>query len=74
MLSITDFNPKETIYEVRVHGGLYLDILDADRSSNAVRVHAETAQVDFKVDRPRHLQFLHQEIFDHHGKGNGNFV
>ena len=22
----------------------------------------------------RHLQLVHQEIFDHHGKGNGNFV
>ena len=31
---------------------LNLDILDAGRSSNAVRVHAGTTQVDFEVDRP----------------------
>ena len=31
---------------------LNLDILDADRSPNAVRVHAGTTQVDFEVDRP----------------------
>ena len=50
MLSVTDFDPKGTISEVRVHAGLYLDILDADRSPNAVRVHAGTSQVDFEVD------------------------
>ena len=63
MLSVTDFDPKGTISEVRVHAGLYLDILDADQSPNAVRVHAGTTQVDFEVDRARHLQILHQEIF-----------
>ena len=42
---------------------LNLDILDAGRSSNAVRDHAGTEQVDFEVDRPRHRQILHQEIF-----------
>ena len=63
MLSVTDFDPKRTISEVRGHAGLYLDILDADRSPNAVRVHAGTTQVDFEVDRLRHLQILHQEIF-----------
>ena len=31
---------------------LNVDILDARRSPNAVRVHAGTTQVDFKVDRP----------------------
>ena len=51
MLSVTDFDPKGTISEVRLHGGLYLDILDADRSPNAVTVHAGTTQVDFEVDR-----------------------
>ena len=35
MLSITDFDPKGTISEVRVHARLYLDILDASRSPNA---------------------------------------
>ena len=29
---------------------LYLDILDAGRSPNAVRVHDGTTQVDFEVD------------------------
>ena len=52
MLSVTDFDPKGTIAEVRVHAGLYLDILDADRSPNAVRVPAGTTQVHFEADRP----------------------
>ena len=52
MLSVTDFDPKGTISEVRVHAGLYLDILDADQSPNAVRFHVGTTQVDFEVDRP----------------------
>ena len=51
MLSVMDFDPKGTISEVRVYAGLYLDILDADRSPNAVRFHVGTTQVDFKVDR-----------------------
>ena len=37
---------------VKIHAGLYLDILDADRSPNVVRVHAGTSQVDFEVDCP----------------------
>ena len=41
MLRVTDFYPKGTNSEVRVHAGLYWDKLDADRSPNAVRVHAE---------------------------------
>ena len=53
MLSVTDFDPKGTISEVRVHAGLYLDILDADRLPNAVRFHVRTTQVDFEVDRPQ---------------------
>ena len=52
MLSVTNFDPKRTISEVKVHAGLYLDILDADRSPNAVRFHVGTTQVDFEVDRP----------------------
>ena len=52
MLSVTDVDTKGTISEVRVHAGLYLDILDADRSPNAVRVHAGISQVDFEVDCP----------------------
>ena len=52
MPSVTDFDPKGTISEFRVHAGLYLDLLHADRSPNAVSVHAGTSQVDFEVDRP----------------------
>ena len=41
---------------IRVQAGLYyilfLDMLDADRSPNAVSVHAGTSQVDFEVDCP----------------------
>ena len=50
MLSVTDFD--QNISEVIVHAELYLDILDADRSPNAVRLHVGTTQVDFEVDRP----------------------
>ena len=49
---VTDFDPKGIISGVRVHAGFYLDMLDADRSPNAVCVHAGTSQVDFEVDRP----------------------
>ena len=52
MLSVTDFDPKGIISGVRVQSGLYLDMLDADRSPNAVSVHAGTSQVDFEVDHP----------------------
>ena len=52
MLSLTGFDPKGTISEVKVHAGLYLDILDADRSPNAVRFHVRTTQADFEVGRP----------------------
>ena len=62
MLSVTDFVPKRFISGVRVQAGLYLDMLDADRSPNAVSVHAGTSQVDFEVDC-RHLQLVRQEIF-----------
>ena len=37
---------------LRGYTGLYLDILDADRSLNAVSVHVGTSQVDFEVYRP----------------------
>ena len=54
MLSVTDFVPKGIISGVRVQAGLYLDMLDADRSPNAVSVRAGTSQVDFEVDSPPH--------------------
>ena len=50
MLSVTDFDPKGTISEVRVHAcakfGHTAGIL-VDR-----QMHAGTTQVDFEVDRP----------------------
>ena len=52
MLSVTDFVPKGIISGVRAHAGLYLDMLDADRSPNVVSVHGGTSQVDFEVDCP----------------------
>ena len=52
MLSVTDFDRKGIISGVRVQAGLYLDMLNADRSPNAVSVQAGTSQVDFEVDRP----------------------
>ena len=52
MLSVTDFDPKGIISGVRIQAGLYLDMLDADRSPNAVNVHPGTSQVDFEVYCP----------------------
>ena len=75
MISVTDFVPKGIISGVRVQAGLYLDMLDADRSPNAVSVPAGTSQVDFEVDCPPPAACLStRRSFDHHGKGNGNFV
>ena len=74
MLSVTDGDPKGIISGVRVQAGLYLDMLDADRSPNAVSVHAGTSQVDFEVDCPPPACLSTRRSFDHHGKGNGNFV
>ena len=75
MLSVTDFVPKGIISGVRVQAGLYLDMLDADRSPNAVRDPAGTSQVDFEVDCPSPAACLStRRSLDHHGKGNGNFV
>ena len=76
MLSVTDFVPKGIIYGVRVQAGLYFDMLDADRSPNAVSaVPAGTSQVDFEVDCPPPAACLSTgRSFDHHSKGNGNFV
>ena len=53
MLSVTHFNPKGTISEVRVHADAKLGHVDAGRLLNAVRVYAGTTQVDFEVDRPQ---------------------
>ena len=50
MLSVMDFVPKGIISGVRVQAGVYLDMLDADRSPNAVSVNAGTSQVHFEVD------------------------
>ena len=73
LLSVTDFVPKGIISGVRVQAGLYLDMLDADRSPNAVSVHAGISQVDFEVDCSPPARSTRRS-FDHHGKGNGNFV
>ena len=48
-------------------------MLDADRSPNAVSVHAGTSQVDFEVDCPPPARST-RKSFDHDGKGSGNFV
>ena len=74
MLSVTEFDPKGIISGVRAQAGLYLDVLDADRSQNAVSVHAGALQVDFEVDCPPPACLSTRRSFDHHGKGNGNFV
>ena len=75
MLSVTDFVRKGIISGLRVQAGLSLDMLDADRSPNAVSVHAGTSQVDFEVDCPPPACLsTTRRFFDHHGKRNGNFV
>ena len=63
MLSVTDFDPKVIISEVRVQAGLYLDMLDADRSPNAVSVPMPELHRWISKLTARHLQILHQEIF-----------
>ena len=55
MLSVTDFEPKETgslFPRSEFTLALNLDMQDAGRSPNIVRDHAGTAQVAFEVDRP----------------------
>ena len=75
MLSVTDFVPKGIISGVRVQAGLHLDMLDADRSPNMQSAFfAGTSQVDFEVDCPPPACLSTRRSFDHHGKGNGNFV
>ena len=74
MLSVKDFDPKGLISGVRVQAGLYLDKLDEDRSPNAVSVYAGTSQVDFEVDCLPPACLSTRRYFDHHGKGNRNFV
>ena len=74
MLSVTDFVPKGTISRVRVQAGLYLDMLDADRSPNMQSAFLPELQVDFEVDCPPPACLSTRRSFDHHGKGNGNFV
>ena len=58
MLSVKDFDPKETISEVRVHAELYLDILDTGRSPNAAEF----------------TTFSTSLSFDHHGKTKKEIV
>ena len=50
MLSALDIDPKRAISEVKVHAGAKFG--HTGRSPNAVRVHAQTTQGDFEVDRP----------------------
>ena len=73
MLSFTVFDSKGTISGVRVQAGLYLDMLDAARSPNAVSVHTGTSQVDFEVVCPPPACLSTSRSFENHGKGNGNF-
>ena len=73
MLSVTVFVPKGIISGVRVQAGLYLEMLDADRSPNAVSVPAGTSQVDFEVDCPPPAWSTRRSL-DHQGKESGNFV
>ena len=47
-----DNNFASCLFCKSINAGLYLDILDADRSSNAVKFHVWTTQVDFEVGHP----------------------
>ena len=51
MLSVTYFDPKGTISEVKVHAGAIFGHIGCWRSPKAVGDHAGTAQVDFDVHR-----------------------
>ena len=67
--------PRTPMTDVGTETAFRLDqrMLDTDRSPNAVSVHAGTSQVDFEVDCPPPARST-KRSFDHHGKGNGNFV
>ena len=71
MLSVTDFDPKGVISGVRVQAGLCLDLLDADRSPNAVSVHAyRNFTGGFRSWPP--ATCTTRTSFDHHGKRSGS--
>ena len=64
MLSVTDFFPKGTIYEVRVHAGAKFfppSYMLADRQMQS-EITPELHRWISKLTA-RHLQILHQEIF-----------
>ena len=65
MLSVTDFDPKGTISEVRVHAGLYLDKLDADHRVDRQMQSDFMSELHRWISKltARHQQILHQEIF-----------
>ena len=57
------FRPKRNHFRGQSsRRALILDILDADRSPNAVRFHVGT-QVDFEVDRPSPANSLTGDLF-----------
>ena len=75
MLSVTDFVPKGIISRVRVQAGLHLDMLDADRSPNMQSAFLPELHRWISKLTACHLHACPPgRSFDHHGKGNGNFV
>ena len=73
MLSVTVLSQKESFPGSEFKPASIWTCWNADRSPNAVSVHAGTSQVDFEVDCPPPARSTRRS-FDHHGKGNGNFV
>ena len=72
MPSVTDFDPKWTISEVRVHAGAKFGhtgcFVDRQMQSEF------TPELHRWISKLTARKILHQEIFDHNGKWDGNFV
>ena len=73
MLSVTQFDPKGTISEVRVHAGsigtYWMPIYRQMLSDFMLEL-----QRWFRSWPPATCKFSTRRSFDHHGKGNGDFV
>ena len=74
MLSVTDFDPKGTISEVRVHAGLYFGHTGCWSIAKCSQISCRNYTGGFRSWPPATCKFSTRRSFDHHGKGNGNFV
>ena len=73
MLSVMDLSQKESFPGSEFKpASIWTCWMQIDRQTQS-GVHAGTSQVDFEVDCPPPARSTRRS-FDHHGKGNGNFV